>query len=107
MNKTVTLDTPIQRGDTELATITLFKPAGTAWMRGVKLTDLLQMDATALAIVLPRITEPALTGAEINNKLDPADLLQLGAEVAGFLLPKSAGLTESLPESKTLGQTLQ
>lgn len=107
MSKTITLDSPIKRGDIELDRITIIKPAGTAWMRGVKLTDLLQMDTVALATVLPRITEPALTGAEINAKLDPADLLQIGAEVASFLLPKSALPTESQLEWKTPGPTLQ
>lgn len=96
--KTITLDSALKNGDQEIKEITLFKPAGTAWMRGVKLADLLQMDVSALTAVLPRITQPTLTEAEIRTKLDPADLLQIGAEVAAFLLPKSAQPTESQPE---------
>lgn len=95
--KTIPLDTPIKRGDEEIKEITLFKPAGTGWMRGAKLMDLMQMDAAALTVVLPRITTPPLTAQDITAKLDPADLFQLGAEVATFLLPKSALPTESQP----------
>lgn len=47
------------------------------------------MEVTALTTVLPRITSPALTNDEIN-RLDLPDLMQLGSEVAGFLVPKSA-----------------
>lgn len=96
--KTITLDTPIKNDGEEIKEITLFKPAGTAWMRGVKLADLLQMDTAALTTVLPRITTPPLTTQEITAKMDPADLFQIGAEVASFLLPKSALPTESQPE---------
>lgn len=47
------------------------------------------MDVAALTKVLPRITDPALTEADVRD-MDPADLVQLGGVVAGFLLPKSA-----------------
>lgn len=86
--ETVTLDTPIQHGSKAITEITLRKPKSGA-LRGTNLTDLLQMDVTALSRVLPRISEPALTEADIKN-MDPADLVQLGGAVAGFLLPKSA-----------------
>ncbi len=96
--KTITLETPIKRGEQSITSITLRKPTGTGWMRGAKLMDLMQMDAAALGLVLPRISEPALTPQEIATALDPADLFQIGAEVAAFLLPKSALQTESQPE---------
>ncbi|SHF00136.1 Phage tail assembly chaperone protein, E, or 41 or 14 [Modicisalibacter ilicicola DSM 19980] len=86
--ETVELDTPIQRGKQSVATITVRKPLSGA-LRGVSLTDVLQMDVSALCKVLPRITDPALTDAELRN-LDPADMVQLGGVVAGFLLPKRA-----------------
>ena len=106
-SKTIPLETPIKRGEQEITSFTLTKPDGTGWMRGAKLLDLMQMDTAALTTVLPRISSPALTEAEIRSKLDPADLFQIGAEVAAFLLPKSALPTESQPESRTPGQTLQ
>jgi hypothetical protein len=86
--KTITLDTPIKRGETEITSINLRKPAA-GELRGLNLTDLLQMDVIAVTRVLPRISDPTLTEAEVSA-LDPADFTTLASEVAGFLLPKSA-----------------
>lgn len=86
--ETVQLDTPIQRGEQTIDALQLRKPAA-GELRGVALTDLLQLDVGALCKVLPRVTQPSLTESEIG-KLDPADLVQLGGVVAGFLLPKRA-----------------
>lgn len=88
MQKTITLETPLQRGDTAIAEISLRKPAA-GELRGLTLTDLLQMDVAAVIKLLPRISTPTLTEAEAGM-LDPADLTLLASEVAGFLLPKSA-----------------
>ncbi|TXE26939.1 phage tail assembly protein [Serratia ureilytica] len=85
--KSVTLDTPIKRGDMTIDTITLRKP-DSGELRGVKLQALMETDVDSLIRVLPRITMPSLTQSEIQ-KLDPADLYSLAAEVTLFLLPKS------------------
>ncbi|WP_421318826.1 phage tail assembly protein [Aeromonas veronii] len=82
----VTLDTTIQRGETTITEISVRKPQS-GELRGLNLTDILQMDVNALTKLLPRITNPALTEAEASA-LDPADLMQLGQEVAAFLVPK-------------------
>lgn len=95
MTKTITLDTPIKRGDNDIATIALRKPAS-GELRGVTLTDLLQMDVAALSKVVPRISEPSLTEADLA-RMDPADLVQIGGVVAGFLLPKAALAEAGLP----------
>lgn len=84
----VILDTPIKRGDSEITSIELRKPVS-GELRGLSLTDLLQMDVNAMHRVLPRISIPSITEAEAAA-LDPADLLQLSAKVASFLLPKAA-----------------
>lgn len=84
---TVTLDTPIKRGDTTITEITLRKPNAGA-LRGTTLNALANLDVDALRKVLPRISSPTLTDAEVLN-MDPADLLQLGAEFGDFLLPKA------------------
>lgn len=89
----ITLDQPIKRGDSEITSIELRKPAS-GELRGLNLTDLLQMDVAALQRVLPRISTPMLTEAEVGA-LDPADLLQMGTTVASFLLPKAAQPTVS------------
>lgn len=88
MNTTdpITLETPIKRGDQTITAITLRKPAS-GELRGVALADLLRMDVDALATVMPRISSPTLTKADVHA-MDPADLLQLGTRVSGFLLTK-------------------
>ncbi|MDR3429693.1 phage tail assembly protein [Silvimonas sp.] len=91
MSKPVTalivLDTPLVRAEQTLTDITVRKPAS-GELRGVTLTDVLQMDVNALSTILPRLTTPTLTRQDVGN-LDPADLVQLGTEVAGFLVPKA------------------
>lgn len=85
--ETITLDTPIVRGETQITTIVLRKPAS-GELRGVSLIDLAQMDVLSLRKVLPRITTPSLTDFEIG-RMDPADLLQCGVAVGSFLLKRS------------------
>lgn len=90
---TITLDTPLKRSGDTVEAVTLRKPSS-GELIGVHLTDLLQMDVQALQTVLPRITTPALTRVDVAA-LDPADLLQIGSVVAGFLLPKAAQLEQA------------
>ena len=96
MQATITLDTTITRGETTISEITVRKPDSGA-LRGQNLNDLLRMDVNALIKVLPRITSPSLTEAEVA-KMDPADLLQFGTEVSNFLLPKRLKEEASLSE---------
>lgn len=91
--ESVPLDTPIKRGEKEITAVTLRKPLA-GELRGVSLTALLQMDVDALTTVLPRISDPTLTTHEVRA-MDPADLVQMGGAVAGFLLQKR--LTEQSP----------
>ncbi|SDJ88301.1 phage tail assembly protein [Billgrantia gudaonensis] len=84
----VTLDTPLHRGKQTVTEVSVRKPLSGA-LRGVALVDLLNMDTQSLHKVLPRITEPALTEAELRQ-MDPADLVQLGSKVSRFLLGKRA-----------------
>lgn len=84
---TVTLDEPIKRGKEEITSITLRKPKSGA-LRGVSLIDIAQLDVAALQRVLPRISSPTLTEQDVAN-MEPADLMQLGTAVAGFLLRKA------------------
>lgn len=88
----IILDTPIKRGDQTISAISLRKPSS-GELRGLNLTDLLQMDVAALQRVLPRISSPSLTEADVAG-MDPADLMQCGSKVAGFLLPKGTLPTE-------------
>lgn len=84
--KTIELDVPIQCGNRTINTLELRRPNSGA-LRGLSIMDLAQINVTALQKLLPRITTPALTTAELAM-LDPADLTDIGVEVAGFLAKK-------------------
>lgn len=81
------LDTPLVRGAQTIDRITLRKPKS-GELRGVSLSDLVSLDVIALSKVLPRISTPTLTEADVAG-IDPADLVQLGGIFAGFLMPKA------------------
>ena len=85
--RTVTLDTPIQRGETSIEELKLRKPRS-GELRGLSLVDLGQLKVDSLTKILPRISMPTLTEAEVSN-MDPADLLACGAEIGSFLLQRS------------------
>lgn len=97
--ETVTLDTPIARGEQRIATLDIRKP-NAGELRGVHLADLLQMDVAALIKVLPRLTQPTLTEQDVGA-MDPADLTQCALTVSGFLLPRAAQALGSPDASKT------
>ncbi|CAN0621021.1 Phage tail protein E [Burkholderia multivorans] len=84
---TYTLDTPIVRGSQTIERVTLRKPTS-GELRGVSLSDLVNLDVAALSKVLPRISSPTLTNHDVAN-LDPADLVQLGGIFSGFLMTKA------------------
>lgn len=96
---TVTLQTPIKRGEMEITQVCInstLKQAGS--LRGLKLYDILMSDVNSLMKLLPRVTTPMLTEVEVAQ-LDTWDFAQLGQEVAVFLQPASVMATD-LTESK-------
>ncbi len=86
-DKTITLDEAIKRGDTSITSVTLRRPSS-GELRGINLVELMNLNVNALQEVLPRITTPSLTKHEVGT-LDPADLVDLGAEVVSFLAKKA------------------
>lgn len=86
-NTLIKLETPLKRGDKEITEITLHKPNSGA-LRGCSLRDCLDMNTDAICTVIPRISDPQITQQEMT-KLEPCDLLQMGAALANFLLPPS------------------
>lgn len=86
MTKTIVLDNPITRGEESIAEVSVRCPRA-GEMRGINAADLLQLNVDALIKILPRVTTPMLTESDVCN-LSPADLVQLGGEVAFFLVPK-------------------
>ena len=85
--ETVALEQPIARGDQEIATIQLRKPAA-GEMRGISLTQLLNMQTEVLFELLPRITVPPLTAPEVEA-MDVADLTACAMVIADFFTPAS------------------
>ncbi|NQZ32535.1 MAG: phage tail assembly protein [Oceanospirillaceae bacterium] len=83
--QTVTLDEPIIRGSHSIDEIQIRTPKA-GELRGLSLSNLLQLDVDTLKVLLPRITAPAITELEVDN-LAPADLVQLSTKVISFLVP--------------------
>lgn len=94
---TILLDTPLTRGEQLIEKITLRKPQA-GELRGTSLSALVSLDVEALQRVLPRISMPTLTEADVAQ-LDPADLVQLGSAFAGFLLPKALSAQMASPNT--------
>ena len=87
--KGVPLDKPIQRGSQTITHVELRRPAA-GELRGIDLAALVNSaDYGALETLLPRISSPTLTRADVAS-LDPADLASLAAEVILFFVPKAA-----------------
>lgn len=93
-DNSVTLDSPIKRGKTEITQISLRKPQS-GELRGVQLIELLNMDVASLIKVIPRISTPSITAPEAAA-MDPADLLACGGKITDFLLQKSVKKEASL-----------
>ena len=95
----VVLITPIIRksGDVKEVSVTeTMKHAGS--LRGLKLYDVMMSDVDSLIKLLPRVTSPALTEAEVSM-MDVRAFGSLAKEVADFLAPSSeTNTTEAADE---------
>lgn len=84
--ETITLETPIKRGENAIEKLDLRKP-NSGELRGLSMTDLLKMEVTAVQTIIPRISDPVLTIQEVAE-LDMVDLLEIGKVVVGFFMSK-------------------
>lgn len=80
----IELEVPIQRGSQTITHVQLRRPKA-GELRGIALGALLQLDASSVMQLLPRITQPTLVKHEVEN-LDPVDLVNLSQEVIDFLV---------------------
>lgn len=80
----ISLVSPVKRATGDISSVGLRKP-DVSVLRGLKLTDVLQMDVNALLVLLPRITEPTLLPPEVSA-LEPADFMTLAGRVISFFL---------------------
>jgi len=85
---TVTLSQPIERGEKSITSVTLRKP-NAGELRGTKIMDLVMADVNSLVTVLPRISDPALSEADIGT-MDISDIAAMGFEVSSFLEQKKS-----------------
>lgn len=80
--ETVTLDTPIVRGDTVISQITIRKPKAGS-LRGLSLTDVLKLEFDAIAKLVPRVASPVLVEHDLAD-MDLADFTKVATAVVGF-----------------------
>lgn len=78
----VTLSTPVVIDGKETSFIDIRKPKA-GELRGLKLSDILQMDCTAMMALLPRITTPPLDAAQLGE-LDLADFTTMSVKTVSF-----------------------
>lgn len=93
MTKTVQLTSHLIRGETEVNEITLREPKS-GELRGLKLVALMEMDVNSMRIILPRITQPALTKSEAES-LNMHDLMNIGMEIVGFFEKPTTGIIKA------------
>ena len=82
---TVTLVNPVTIDGNQVSEITVRKPMG-GDLRGLKLTDILQMDMNAMTKLLPRITQPSLSPQQLQTDIEPEDLTDLCSKVVLFFV---------------------
>ncbi|MDB6374521.1 phage tail assembly protein [Photorhabdus bodei] len=101
MPKTITLSEPLERHNgekiTEVIITDTMKQVGA--LRGLKLYDVMTSDVNSLITLLPRVTQPRLTEAEINS-MGIQDFTQLASGVADFLAPSSEVDTTQAQDEK-------
>jgi hypothetical protein len=83
--RTVTLEEPLKRGETEIKTIELRAPKA-GELRGLNNFEVIQANVTAHRTLIPRISN--ITVNEFDQ-LEPADLMAVQQEVIAFFMPKS------------------
>ena len=84
----VTLETPIARAGGDIGAVAVRRPMPVD-LQGLSLRDIVDMEASAMMVLLPRITDPALLAGEVATMKSPRDFLALSAEASGFFLPKA------------------
>lgn len=94
--QTVELEEPILMGNIRISSIDIRKPSVHA-LKGIRVADILNGDVSSICSLLPKVSTPALTQAQVNE-LEPADIVQLGAAIIYFLQPKSVRAELSLQQ---------
>ena len=72
------------KGEVTITKVTLTKPKTRA-LRGLSLSNLLQMDIDTIAKLASRITNPSMTEHDVYE-LSPSDLTKLGTGIISFFV---------------------
>ena len=100
--KTINLSSPLTNRDgSKLSAITLQEPKS-AQLIGVKMIDLLQMDADALLLVITRVSE--IADGRTAEKLTAADLLAIGRELISFFADVNGSLDDGPAPKASTGE---
>lgn len=83
----VEFDDGFKRGNATIKQVQLNKPKTYA-LRGLSLSNILQMDVDSLAKLATRITMPTMTEQDVDD-LSPADFTKLGVAMIGFFVSNS------------------
>ena len=83
----ITLDTSVQRGETQITEIELREPKS-GDLRGLSLNDLARGDVDSILLLTPRISSPFLTKADMEG-LSVPDLAEIMGVVRDFFEPKN------------------
>ncbi len=83
----VRFETGFERGDDQITAIKVRKPKA-GELRGLNLQSLLNGDVNAIIAVLPRISDPVMTTADVES-LEADDLTEAADAVTGFFLSAS------------------
>ena len=82
---TVTLRDPLSVGGKKIDSIHIREPKA-GELRGIKLIDVMQMDVAAYEMLLPRITEPALSIEQVRD-LSVGDMMAFMDTVGNVFNP--------------------
>ncbi len=83
----VTLSAPITIDGQDVNEITLRKPSP-GELRGLSMVDVLRMDIDTMFKLLPRITQPPLSAAQISSEIEPEDFTELASKTLLFFAKK-------------------
>jgi Phage tail assembly chaperone proteins, E, or 41 or 14 len=99
---TVNLARPIENGDTKVTSITLNEPS-VGQLRGLKLSDVLQMDVNSHILLWSRINAEGLTASQLGE-LCMADVTALSSKTMLFFVSpqQAAQIEESLEKDPTV-----
>ncbi len=86
-SKKVTLSKPFKRGDKDVDSVLLREPMS-GELRGINLSDLMQMEVSTVGRVLERISEPMIDKATFAQ-LNPRDLMDLSVGIVSFFVDTS------------------